>query len=277
MQLHGRFFTGANHGQRTPVALFDQGAQCMPGDPRGVRIFQRPAFQALQHPVRMGFCDVVQVVGHRLAYIQAFISLEVFKNGRSQAGIGHQRIEAKRPGQARAAAFTGQAPDMLAFITRPSLHHGQSARRVASQEFAYGELRSTEGGEKFQRLHRCVEIMVAIQADVIGQHQRHKAAVDARRQLAQDANRLFIVGGQGGTQAFRHAAQALHQRERAKVGQGQFQKMCAVKTRVDGGGFRRHMAETVGVEDVLECRCGGWFCCCHGADDRRIFKALKVA
>jgi hypothetical protein len=253
----GRFFAGAYDTQRLLVALLDQRAQRMPRDPRGVRIFQRPAFEALEHPRGVQLGDVVEVVGHRLAHIKAIVGLERIEDGRGQLRVSHQRIEPERPGQARAAAFAGQAAHVLAFVLGPVLHHGQRAGRVLADELADGELRAAEGGKELQRLQGGVEVIAPIQSHIVRQHQGDKTAVDARGQFAQDGNGFFVVTRQRGVQAFAGAAQALHQREFVQAGQRKCQKLLVVKTRVDRGGFRRDVAVAGAVEDVFEGGCGG--------------------
>ncbi|MNO86940.1 hypothetical protein D3C76_783550 [compost metagenome] len=86
--LDFRLAARADDRQCPPVALFDQAAQGVFGDPCGVPVVQRPAFDQVQHPVGMILGDVVEVVGHGFAYVQARVGLEVVEDVRGQCRIG---------------------------------------------------------------------------------------------------------------------------------------------------------------------------------------------
>ena len=78
----------ADDSQCPPVALFDQAAQGVSGDPCAVPVVQRPAFDQVQHPVGVILGDVVEVVGHGFAHVQAGVGLEVVEDVRGECRIG---------------------------------------------------------------------------------------------------------------------------------------------------------------------------------------------
>ncbi|MNE61164.1 hypothetical protein D3C80_1563570 [compost metagenome] len=125
----------------------------MPGDPRGVRVVQRPALDQLQHPLGMVLGDVVEVVGHRFAYVEAAVGLEVVEDRRRQARVGLHPFQAKRPGQARAATLAGQATYVFVGIQRPVVHQRYRTFEIAAQKVPDRELRGAEAGEVLQRGH----------------------------------------------------------------------------------------------------------------------------
>ncbi|MNR33782.1 hypothetical protein D3C85_1514850 [compost metagenome] len=85
--------------------------------------------------------DVVEMVGHRLAHIQAGIGLEIVENGGGECRVGLDSLQAKRPWQTRSAAFAGQAPDMFVGIQRPAMHLRQRGFQIPAQEVPDRELR----------------------------------------------------------------------------------------------------------------------------------------
>ena len=84
---------------------------------------------------------------------------------------------------------------MFVGVARPELHHGQRAGEIAAEEFADGEFTRGEAGEPMQRCHGFGEMVVAVLADKIREHQPHEAVVDAGCHLAEDGQRGAIVRG----------------------------------------------------------------------------------
>ncbi|MOA24279.1 hypothetical protein D3C78_1449520 [compost metagenome] len=60
--------------------------------------------------------DVVEVIGHGFAHVQAGVGLEVVEDFRGECRVGLDGFQAERPGQAWPAAFTGQASYVLVVI-----------------------------------------------------------------------------------------------------------------------------------------------------------------
>ena len=169
MELHLGLGAGAHDGQRAGVALLDQAAQRMAGDPGGVRVIQVPAFDQAEYPIRVVLGDVIEVVGHGFAYVEAAVGLEVVEDRRTQLGVGLHRGQAKRPRQARARAFAGEAAHVFVVIQRPRLHDRQGAFEVVEQEVSYGEFSRAKGGEVFERGHGALEVIQAVARHVVRQ------------------------------------------------------------------------------------------------------------
>ncbi|MNN69132.1 hypothetical protein D3C81_1848920 [compost metagenome] len=149
----------------------------MLGNPRRVLVLQRPTFNRVQHPPRMHFRHIIQMIRHGLAHIQTLIRLQPIQYPGRQLRIRLHRVQPKRPGQARAAAFAGQASNVVIFVSGPVVHPFQRALEVAAQKVADGEFGGAEGGEVLEGFHGGVERMPAVARDVVRQTHANESAV----------------------------------------------------------------------------------------------------
>lgn len=69
----------------------------MPRNPCGVGMCEIPAFQKIDHKVRVVFGDVVEVVGDGFADVEAGISFEIFEDRAGEGGVVYESFEAEGP------------------------------------------------------------------------------------------------------------------------------------------------------------------------------------
>ena len=172
------------------------------------------------------------MIRHRLPDIQTGVRFEVFQDRHHRRRIGDEGAELERPRQARAATLTGETADVFVLVPRPHFHHGEGAREIAFQEFPHREFGGTKAGEKLQRFHGGVEIVVPVEPHIVRQDEGDKSLVDAGGQLLQPAEGFSIIRRQRGMETFSHAAQALHQREVIQSCQGKPQEPRGIELRV---------------------------------------------
>lgn len=251
---------GSDDSEGPGISLFDESAEGVAGDPGGVWAFtQGPGVEEIEHPSGVVFGDVVEVVGDGFSDVKTRVSAEVLEDGEDGGGIGDEGIEPEGPGETWAASLTGEAADVVVVIAGPSLHDGESAWEVLTEEGTDGELGRAKGSKIFEGLEGEIEVLEAVLSNVIGKDETDEAVVDAGGEGAEDFDGGGVFAWKGRVKALGGTAEALHEGELVEISEGKLEEVFGVECWLEGRDLAGDVAEAGGIEPVFQGGGGRYF------------------